>query len=1374
MTTRGTVRNRGISIAAAAVTAALVAPGISPIAPNALPTAHAQDAPAPADDAAAGDGAAPAEQPAEINGQQAIWADAIANGYVKSVSDLQTQDNVLSGRAFEVSQRGNAAGSRLPQVPAGTIVYMQWIDTDGSVSPYYAAKVSNGETLRGVDTQGGPGSYAFDLREPWVDANGVERKYEARKGQKYRLWIPSYEHDGVEYNMIRQADPLMPGAFVDTTDVGNGSTYYVNHNKQFTRILMGQVPRTELMTRPRGEWKDGTIKGEDGQPVVLTGLLPGKEYKNTVSGTVWRETGLGADRANMATGPNFTLGSDFLFSDATVVFSKLTPEGLAEYEQVVNALPEEQRTEAAMQFLKEHPEAIAYTYYTKTNKDGQYTIQLPDGAIPDELASNIEDIWMGVLDEQGNPISGYSPWMVPQFHNPRVFETLRPGDPNDVQIPVVNGPTTVGNKLTSIAFATLPGYDAYLDITNYDTSERPAAPGDEAKLELYGTLPPLDSWIEWRDPSGNIVKGGPDQCKIVNGSLGECATFRVPDDAQPGTIYTAYLVNGTATDKNDIAADSFIVAGQQNSEFQPEYEKTPAPQGQETTVPAPKDKDGKELPEGTTFTKPDSPETKVIGPDNNPIDEFPGELKVNEDGSIVVTPKDDAPLGEYKVPVLVTYPDGSKETIYAPIEVTKNPTVSNDYKVAYDEAKGQPDTDIKATPKSVGKDALPDGTTYAQGEKKETHDGLWDISDPDAKSGEVTGKASWDKLKQRYEDERKNTLGSDECKPGESFTDEQVQAIIDKLKPLFSAESTVNATYTETIKQDNIPVTFTLVDKNGKPLAESNDWDGDGVDNETEIKECSNPLDPDSKPQETPKPTIADQTTPDWNDASATPGEPVDVPNDGDKLPEGSTVTVPPEVDGWKVELLPDGETIQVTPPADAEDDAEITVPVEVTYSDGSKDTDEFKVTIGDKAPDWDDKTTTPNTPVDLPNTGGPVKDGTTLEVDGPGTAELKPDGTITVTPNDDAKPGQKIVVTVKDPEGNEIDKVTVTIGEGPEWDDKNTTPGTPIDIPNTGGPVKDGTTLEVDGPGTAELKPDGTITVTPNDDAKPGDTITVTVKDPEGNAIDTIKVTIDPHPDWNDTKTPANKPVTIPKTTDSGPVQPGTTVAVTNGPADATLNPDGSITVTPKPEAKKGDKVTVEVKDKNGKTIDTINVDLTSPVRDGSSLNEDERNRCIAVSVGFGLPLIALVPIGLALSASIPGLTPVVEQVSNQIQRANSELQRQLGVFNPEAARMSAQLDATLRQFGLSTAQAGSALAALVIGITAAASIASACTPGGGSSIDSIEGAAQGGSAQFGSSNRGNRNGSSVNTSTARPSAEAKPSDEAQPAADNANPADN
>lgn len=1468
MTTRGTVRNRGISIAAAAVTAALVAPAISPIAPNALPAAHAQDAPTgdvtppgadegdDGSDAPVGDSEAPADLPKELHGQKVIWADAVENGYVKRVSNLQTYRNLLSGRAWEVTERGQVTGTGLPQVPAGTVVYMQWRDTDGSVSPYYAAHIGTGEGFRGPDAQGGPGLYAFDLREPWVDANGVSHQWQAKKGQEYRLWIPAYERDGVRYNMIRQANPLLPGGFTDGG--ANGATRYLNHNVQFTRILMAQAPKIDLMTRPRDEWVDGTLKGPDGKPGVIVGdededantevrpgLLPGRDYKNTVSGTVWKETGNGRDKANMAIGPSYQKRHDFGVPGATVLFSKMTPEGYAKYDAAVNSLPETARTKAAEEFLAKNPDVIAYTYYAKTNENGQFTIQLPDGAI-DKGVGKLDDIWMGVLDEEGNAVTNYSPWMVPQFHSPSVFTSMRPRDPGARMetTPVINIPTVVGDKLTSIAFALMPFYDAYIEVTNFDTEERPAMPGDKAELELNGTLLPLPNWIEWRGPDGKTLKGGPNDCMIVDNSLdgNPCATFEVPADAKPGTVYTAVLVNGDPEDRDEqnvFSADSFVVAAMQNAEFQPVYEPADVKQGEEKTIPAPVNEDpAKPLPDGTKFSAPENAE--IVGP-NGPVDEFPGDLTINPDGSITVKPKDDAPLGNYEVPVLATYPDGSKETVSVSIEVKeKDPgqaettapkwdetnvkpgepkdvpntgdplpdgskveigdlpegwtaevgpdgstikvtapkdakpddqatipvkvtypdgtvdneelkvTVQADYKAEYDPAQVKED-DAKtkftgsATPKSTGEDEWPDTTTFAQGDKKETHDGLWDITDPDAKSGEVKAEVTWDKLKQRYEDERKNTLGGEECKPGESFDDAGAQALIEKLKPLFSAESSVNVTFVDDVKQDSVPVKFTLVDKNGKPLAESNDWDGDGVSNEQEIKDCKNPLDPDDQ-----KPTLADETNPDWKDASTKPGEPVTVPNGGDKLPEDSTVKVPEEVDGWKVELDPDGETIKVTPPADANKDDKITVPVEVTYKDGSKDNDTFTVTIGEveEKPNWEDKDTEPKKPVNIPNTGGPVKDGTTIEVDGPGRAELNPDGSITVTPNDDAKPGDKITVTVKDKDGNEIDKVTVTIGDAdkkPDWEDKNTTPGTPIDIPNTGGPVKDGTTIEVDGPGTAELKPDGTITVTPSDDAQPGDKITVTVKDPDGEVIDTITVTIDPHPDWNDAKTPANKPVTIPKTTESGPVKPGTTVAVTNGPADATLNPDGSITVTPKPDAKKGDNVTVEVKDKNGNTIDTINVELTAPVREGSSLTDEERDRCIAVSVGFGLPLIALVPIGLALSASIPGLTPVVEQVSNQIQRANSELQRQLGVFNPEAARMSAQLDATLRQFGLSTAQVGSALAALIIGITAAASIASACTPGGGSSMDSIEGAAKGGSAQAGSSNRNNQKGSSV-----------------------------
>ena len=143
---KGMMRNRGISIATAALIVLLIQP-----VPNALPAAHARETPhlaAPVIE----DGPARTDQ----QDNPIIWADAIADGYVDSVSNMQFKDNVLSGRAFEVSKEGYLTGTRLPAVPAGTTIYMQWQDTDGAVSPYYAAKVH--DAFGGV--QGGEGTYA--------------------------------------------------------------------------------------------------------------------------------------------------------------------------------------------------------------------------------------------------------------------------------------------------------------------------------------------------------------------------------------------------------------------------------------------------------------------------------------------------------------------------------------------------------------------------------------------------------------------------------------------------------------------------------------------------------------------------------------------------------------------------------------------------------------------------------------------------------------------------------------------------------------------------------------------------------------------------------------------------------------------------------------------------------------------------------------------------------------------------------------------------------------------------------------------------------------------------------------------------------------
>ncbi|OFT87138.1 putative Ig domain-containing protein [Corynebacterium sp. HMSC28B08] len=96
------------------------------------------------------------------------------------------------------------------------------------------------------------------------------------------------------------------------------------------------------------------------------------------------------------------------------------------------------------------------------------------------------------------------------------------------------------------------------------------------------------------------------------------------------------------------------------------------------------------------------------------------------------------------------------------------------------------------------------------------------------------------------------------------------------------------------------------------------------------------------------------------------------------------------------------------------------------------------------------------------------------------------------------------------------------------------------------------------------------------------------------GDVYDNEYVAVVDKPDWKDGETPADTPKNIPN--EGGDVPEGSTVEVTEGPGTATLNPDGSITVTPNEGAKAGDKIVVEVKNGSGEVVDTVTVTLTDP----------------------------------------------------------------------------------------------------------------------------------------------------------------------------------
>ena len=111
------------------------------------------------------------------------------------------------------------------------------------------------------------------------------------------------------------------------------------------------------------------------------------------------------------------------------------------------------------------------------------------------------------------------------------------------------------------------------------------------------------------------------------------------------------------------------------------------------------------------------------------------------------------------------------------------------------------------------------------------------------------------------------------------------------------------------------------------------------------------------------------------------------------------------------------------------------------------------------------------------------------------------------------------------------------------------------------------------------------------------------------------------------------------------------------------------------------------------------------------------DTGKCVASAVGFGLPLIALLPLGLASQIQIPVLSDLAGQVEAQLQAANTRIQQQAGIFNPEMARQAERINAQLRTVGADLGMVVAGIALIAAGVLAGTFIYDACKPGGPSS---------------------------------------------------------
>ncbi|MFR9828125.1 hypothetical protein ACL1FH_11430, partial [Corynebacterium striatum] len=260
---------------------------------------------------------------------------------------------------------------------------------------------------------------------------------------------------------------------------------------------------------------------------------------------------------------------------------------------------------------------------------------------------------------------------------------------------------------------------------------------------------------------------------------------------------------------------------------------------------------------------------------------------------------------------------------------------------------------------------------------------------------------------------------------------------------------------------------------------------------------------------------------------------------------------------------------------------------------------------------------------------------------------------------------------------------------------------------------------------------------------------INVVVEDPdlEGGKT-TTEVPVEGHEKDRDDNNSDKKPTEV---DNSGvkPVKPtdekqDTGIKVTNPDKDtkvsatdedgnkvpAEIDENGNVVVTPGKNVDGPINVVVEDPDlEGGKTTTEVPVEGHEKDRDdnnssvpGKDLSSNLSPRCINTGLAVGIPLLFLIPVGLASQMNIPGLSDFVDPINKQIQDLNTQLQKQAGIFQGPLADKVAGIDAQLKRFVADHQQAAGAVALIAAGALAIGLIADACAPGagGGSSTGS------------------------------------------------------
>lgn len=650
--------------------------------------------------------------------------------------------------------------------------------------------------------------------------------------------------------------------------------------------------------------------------------------------------------------------------------------------------------------------------------------------------------------------------------NPDGTISIKPGKdvkPGDYTVPVKvtypDGSTDIVNVPVTVTEAPK---DAAVNKPRYSSEDLTAEAG---KGPVPGTAPSFDDPTtadkEEKAPAGTTFKAGTDapDWATVDPATG-AVTANPPAGTTPGTYKIPVVVTypDGSTDEGTVVV--VVTKEKDAAAYQPAYKTTEVTQGTPATVAAPKDENGKDLPAGTTYA---------------PGKDVPAWAKVNSDGTITVNPDATVPAGRYNIPVEVTYPDGSKETVMVPVNVTEAAPTKVEDKDSYDPVApaattvepGKSST-TKAPTWANGKTPA-DAPTYALGTDAPT----WATVNPD---GSVTA----------------NPPAGTE--PG-TYNVPVVVTYPDGTTDTFYVPVTVAA-----------PAAQKTQAQQSEPRYKAND---NAVQAGTTVKSTAPSFDDPATPEKETKPegTKFSFDGPAWITVD----------------PETGQATIAPGAD-----VKPD--TYPGTVKATYKDGSTDEIPVKVTVLP-AKDSHRFEPSPASPGASVAAGETKPNvTAVSFDDPATPAKEaapaGTTYQAgaDAPKWVTVNPDGTFTLAPGKDVEPGTynvPVVVTYPD---NTTDTVTIPVTVTPRTTDAEalqpryaSTPVTAGDKATVPAPLVDGSAAPSgtsykagDGvPSWATVNPDGSVSLAPGKDVKPGTyKIPVVVTYPDGST-ETVEVPV-------------------------------------------------------------------------------------------------------------------------------------------------------------------------------------------------------------------------------------------------------------------------